>query len=175
MKISNKEDLTKILEFYFSERFDGVKPQEDEKFKKQIKEAIKNVDGAISKIKDIAIHQLGEYCYHDSDFFEGNSRLILFIVECLSEEDRKDIIVKYLRKTVNNNEDEMVINTNILLSMLDYLPDGLKVNVLTNARPVDLAKIMGEVLKEEKKSFPFTNEKKYYKKHYETLRKVLDE
>ena len=173
MKISNREELRKFLKFYFSNNFEGLKNSEEEEIKKVIKKSIEDIPGAVGEIKEIAIIELSRAERRCPECFEGNSNLILFITECLSEEERKKLIIRYLKTTQNYNGDDIVINTKILLSMLDYLPDELKVNVLTNARPVDLVRMMGEVHKHT--NLWVTLNVMYYKKYYVIFKKALAE
>ena len=110
MKISNLEDLEEILKFYFSEDFRGVEGSEEEEIKKVIKKSIENIDGSVEKIKSIATTQLRRTDRYNPHSFIGNSKLILFITECLSNEDRKELIIKYLNETENYRGDKIVIN-----------------------------------------------------------------
>ena len=173
MKISNLEELEKLIENYFKGKTLKLDKSEENIMKEQIKESIKKIEGSTSKIKYLALHELKRW-YRTR--FEGEIQLVKFVCECLCIEDKIQLIKEYLQSEKNAMYiDELIINRDHLLMLLDYLPDEFKVEALTNARPVDLIRIMGEINAISKDWRNTRKVRKYYKDYYEIFKKVLVE
>ena len=172
MKINTLEELSALVKIYFSDKTKEIKVEEEEILKKQIKEAIERIDGSIGKLKDIALSQLRNYGYLN-DYFRGEIKLVKFVCECLSNEDRVQLVKSYLRSIKTIEGHTLIISREHLLIMLDYLPDDLKVKSLTNAQPADLIRIMGEINKMAINRKLKKASRKYYQGYYNIFKEVM--
>lgn len=173
MKISNIDELQKLMENYFKEGCLKIDKSEENIMKEQIKESIKKIEGSTSRIKYLALHELKRW-YRTK--FEGEIQLVKFVCECLCIEDKIQLIKGYLQsQKTSEYSNELIINRDHLLMLLDYLPDEFKIEALTNARPVDLIRIMGEINAISKDWRNTKKVRKYYKNYYEIFKKVLVE
>ena len=162
MKITNLDELTNLVKVYFKDESSKINKEEELFMKEQIKDAIKQIEGATHKLKEMALSELKSWGYTS---FHGEIELVSFVCESLSNEDRTQLISSYLKtdKVVKNH----------LLEMLDYLPKEMIVNVLNKARPADLIRIMGEINESSKDRSQSRSNRKYYKYYYNIFRETL--
>ena len=184
MKITNLEELSKLIEYYFSNDSSKINLSEENMMKDQIKKAIEKIDGATAKVKDMALEQLKEWNKEWKDEkayykYYGQIELVKFVCESLHDEDRIQLIKKYFESEYTNfvygSRDKLKIDREHLLILLDYLPDELKITALTYAKPVDLIRIMGEINEIASDWMNKPKTRKYYKKYYNIFTKVLEE
>ena len=188
MKITNLEELIKLMEYYFSDKSPKINSSEEKLMKEHKKNAIEKIDEAPTKIKEMALFQLREWVEDNEQLeYRGQIELVKFICECLHDEDRIQLIKKYFESQKSNDHEinsfrgKMTINYDIkidrehLLILLHYLPDDLKITALIYARPIDLIRIMGEINEIASNWRENPKTRKYYKKYYNIFTKVLEE
>lgn len=172
MKINTIEELSDLIKTYFCNRAKGIQFEEEEIMKKQIKESLEKIEGSVAKLKEIALCELCRYGYF-SDSFDGEIKLVRFVCECLSDEDRVQLVKAYIQSTETISGYTLKINREHLLTMLNYLPDELKVEVLANAKPADLIRIMGEINQIASNRKIKKASRKRYQEYYNIFKEVM--
>ena len=167
MNINNTEDFENVLRFLFSSNYENLKKIEKDNVKKQVIIAIPKIKESFNAMKNIAEEELKESYIDVRDF----NRLI-FIIENLSEEEKINIITKYV---INKEEirGKQSLEVDVLLPMLDYLPDDKKVQILSKANSVELLSLMGKFNYRKRDSWR-RKTRKYYENYYDICNEALN-
>ena len=168
MTINNLEQFKKMLNFCFSEKFNGLNSEEKEVAKEKLKSSINKIDGSIQEMVSMAEKELKEEYFGD---FAGNKKKIIFILECISDEDKICIIKKYLQGP--EKKEGWRINEDFIFEMLELLPYKLQIETLSKADPSELLKLMSKYNILSKKVLKGKNYREKYKRYYNTCKDAL--
>ena len=114
---------------------------------------------------------MNSYFPSSSDYSQAKER-ILYIFSIISEEDRVNIVSEYVMNE-NKIRNYSKLDIKILIPMLDYLPDDIKIDILSKSDSVDLFKFMGELNQIAQNKRYKRNTRKKYEKYYEICQKAL--
>lgn len=172
MEINSTTELKDFLGFYFSKEVKNIKSEDKNEIEKQIKESIKNINGAYQILEEVANEefQLRSYEY---DEFRGNAEKICFIIKELPE-TRKIKVFKeffelpYVKKLDNNTYKKL------MFEMLDSVDDEMKEKALSKANAKILLKLMSSFNSIASSHFASRKRKAYCKKYYEICKNAIE-
>lgn len=144
MKINNLKQFREMLNFCFSEGFTRLNESEQESLRNMIKSAIGNIDGAICEMKTIAKCELHEGNFYSKYSGQLRKEKVLFVMSTISDEDKIEIITKYLEGPKEEDESYWSIEKEILFDMLEFLSENLQIEILSKSNPAELFKFMSE-------------------------------
>lgn len=172
MEINSTTELKDFLGFYFSKEVKNIKLEDKNEIEKQIKESIKNINGAYQILEEIANEEFLIKSY-DYDEFRGNAEKICFIIKELPEKRKIKVFKDFFELPYVVNLDNNTYKK-LMFKMLDSVDDEMKEKALSKANAKILLKLMSEFNAESSVWLISKKRKAYCKNYYEICKNALE-